>query len=127
MTPAASTTTIKTVGSITMLAGLAMFYLILGIGFPTALRYGLSSALLLAIPLVAFASYVLYLGYRLFARQSRQVFERIWFGATILVVVLVGRQLSSFAAYSSAAGIGLISVVGRSFVSKRLFLKHDDV
>jgi hypothetical protein len=121
MTPTAASTALKAVALFTIFVGLGMLYLILGVGLPTALRYNLGSALVLTIPLLAFAAYTLYLGYSLFSRLSRTAFERIWFGATILVAVIIGRRLPSFAAYASAAGIGLISLLARSFITRHLF------
>ena len=57
----------------------------------------------------------------------RTAFERIWFGFTILVVVVIGRHLPLLGACVAAIAIGLVSVIARLFVSRHLFPSHHDV
>jgi hypothetical protein len=117
---------IKTLAALTILLGIAMLYLLLGVAVPTTLhRGGFGNFLLVAIPMLVFIAYWIYLGYTLFSRHSERAFKHVWFGLTILTVVLVGRKLPSVDGYLAAIGIAIISLVARAFVGEHLF-SHDE-
>src|SRR2546421_9037037 len=107
---------IKTIGALAMLVGTAIGVLVLTRAVPRALpEDGWPLTLAFAVPVLALAVYIGYLGYSRLLRASRRAFERIWFVVAIFVVVGIGRRVSSLTGYSLAACVGVLSAVIQPF------------
>ncbi|MDD5262843.1 MAG: hypothetical protein PHD76_13435 [Methylacidiphilales bacterium] len=80
--------------------------------------------LLIALFMAAFGVYVVHLGFLLYVHRSRKVFERVYLGAAIFLMMSLRHMITSESLYYLIfIFVGIIAVFARSAISDCLFLK----